>query len=177
MNLPACLLAALSLLLDPSVFVCAAAAGHEGTPVGTARAVPAAERDAPGVPLVLNGLGKSVEEAATGLVNEVKASRLVTLEFRVTDAHQQGVFLPELLVGGTVTTGETAQSREESDAFEAGAHEVPVYMGNGYYRVRWQTCAAWANTTRTLTLSFEAVGHSFAKADGTALQARFRFHR
>ena len=126
---------------------------------------------------MLQGFGKSVEEAATGMVNKVKAGRVVTLDFRITDASQQGVFLPELLVDGTVSTRDDAQERGASGAFEAGAQEVPVYMGNGYYRVRWQTCAAWANTTRTLTLSFEAVGHSFAKADGTALQARFRFHR
>lgn len=169
MNLPAFCLALLSLVLPP---VIVGENHHADRELHPATAPHAAVQ-----PLLLHGFGKSIEEVSTGIVNEVKAGRLLTLEFRVTDARMEGVFLPELLVGSTLAKHGDPASADETVAFEDEVQADPVYMGNGYYRITWKSRPEWANSTRTLTLSFEAANHTFAKVGGGSLQAAFAFRR
>lgn len=128
-------------------------------------------------PLRLQGFGTPIEEASSGIVNLAKAGRIIPLKFRITDANQNGVFLPELVVDGTLTNTSAAGAPTDEVEFYAAGESGLLYMGNGYYQVNWLTYREWTNSTRLLTLSFDAAYNSFAKIAGGDLQARFTFRR
>lgn len=128
-------------------------------------------------PLRLQGFGNPIEEASTGIVNVAKAGRIIPLKFRVTDANQNGVFLPELVVDGTLTSTTAAGAVTDEVEFYAAGESGLLYVGNGYYQVNWLTNREWANSMRLLTLSFDAAYNSFATTTSGDLQAKFSFRR
>lgn len=173
----------LSLQADGS-FTYLPAAGHFGPDSftyavhdGKLQSAPAVVRLAVVRPLCVQVVGTSVHEESSGILNAAKAGRIVPIRFRITDASQNGVYLPELLVSGTLSASAGSAPGSPSVEFDSAGDCGLVYTGNGYYQLNWATSKDWANSLQLLTLSFEAVHHSFASAANGDLRAKFHFRR
>ena len=144
---------------------------------GKLQSAPAVVRLAVVRPLCVQVVGTSVHEESSGILNTAKAGRIVPIRFRITDASQNGVYLPELLVSGTLSASAGSAPSSPSVEFDSAGDCGLVYTGNGYYQLNWATSKDWANSLQLLTLSFEAVHHSFASAANGDLRAKFHFRR